>query len=306
MRRRLVGTLGKAALAASSVAFLMVASVTSGAGQQSGRAAVSPDSVVYQIELSDGSTVYGRIEAEDSATVTVRTVGGVRMEIPRDRIVTMDELRGRVADGEVVLSDPNPTRLLFSSTGRSLPAGEGYVGTYLVVLPFVAVGLTDAITIAGGAPVTLGEIEPFYLAPKVRVLHGDRSDVSVGLLHFVWDEDDGGLVYGVGTFGAPDQALTVGLGFGYEGTDIEAEPVVLLGGESRTGRRTKFVTENYLLPGAGLFAFSAALRIMGQRFSTDVGVLGAGGGDDVDCCVPLVNFSYAFGASSTRRRPDLP
>lgn len=305
MPLRIPRTVRGVSLAASVAALLLAVSATDGAGRQDARPGVLPDSIVYEIELSDGSTVYGHIEAENAATVTVRTVGGVRMEIPRDRILSMDELRGRVVDGEVVPSDPSPTRLLFSSTGRSLPAGEGYVGTYLVVLPFVAVGVTDAITIAGGAPVTLGEIEPFYFAPKVRVLHRDRADVSVGLLHFVWDGDDGGVVYGVGTFGSPDQALTAGLGFGYAGTDIEAEPVFLLGGESRTGRRTKFVTENYLVPGGGLFLFSAALRIMGQRFSTDVGVMGGGGGDDLDCCVPLVNFSYAFGTSRSRR-PDLP
>ena len=37
------------------------------------------------------------------------------------------------------------------------------------------------------------------------------------------------------------------------------------------------------------------IRIIGDRFNTEVGVLGAATGDETGCCVPLINFSYSFG-----------
>ena len=44
--------------------------------------------------------------------------------------------------------------------------------------------------------------------------------------------------------------------------------------------------------------FSGGCRFIGERFSTDVGLAGFGGDEDSFCCVPIINFSYAFGRSN--------
>jgi hypothetical protein len=93
--------------------------------------------------------------------------------------------------------------------------GEAYVGTYIIVLPFFAVGLTDRTTVAAGAPVLFGELEPFYVAPKVQVFRTARAAISVGTLALFFDDEIVGINYAVGTFGTPDHALTLGLGFGF-------------------------------------------------------------------------------------------
>ena len=64
----------------------------------------------------------------------------------------------------------------------------------------------------------------------------------------------------------------------------------------RAGRRTKFVTENYFLPGENGIVLSGGFRFIGERLSTDVGLAGFAG-DGGACCAPIVNFSYAFGSS---------
>jgi len=67
------------------------------------------------------------------------------------------------------------------------------------------------------------------------------------------------------------------------------------GGETRFSRRIKLMTENYLLPDAVGVVFSGGIRVIGERFATEIGVVAAVSDGDAECCIPLVNFSYAFG-----------
>ncbi len=42
-------------------------------------------------------------------------------------------------------------------------------------------------------------------------------------------------------------------------------------------------------------SLAANSRIIGDRFNTEVGVIGVAGGGEAFCCLPLINFSWAFG-----------
>ena len=68
----------------------------------------------------------------------------------------------------------------------------------------------------------------------------------------------------------------------------------MIGGETRVSRRIKLVTENYFLPGEIGLVWSVGFRLIGERFSTDLGIAGFAG-EDSGCCLPLITFSYAFG-----------
>ncbi len=258
-----------------------------------------PGEEVYEIRLQDGSRLFARITSVQGDAVVLTTTGGSRVEVARMQIAELVRAEGTVVNGEFWTEDPNVSRLFFTSTGRALEQGRAYIGTYLIVLPFVAVGVTDWFTIGGGAPLLLGEVQPFYVAPKLQLFRTERAAFSVGTLHFVLNEDfddtDVGIAYGVATLGTRDNAVTLGLGFGYAGSDFQSQPVAMIGGELRTSRRIKLLTENYFLPGETGAVFSAGVRFLGERLSADVGVGGAAGDGDVGCCVPLVNVSYVFG-----------
>ena len=254
-----------------------------------------PSDTLYEIRLGDGSVIFARIAELDQARVVLVTAGGARLEIDRSQIRELRPARGRVSNGEYWSEDPGATRLFFTATGRSLSQGESYIGTYVIVLPFAAVGLTDRITIAAGAPVLFGELEPFYVGPKVQVLRQPNVQASLGTLAFFFDDEVVGVAYGVGTFGDTDKALSAGLGFFYSGDEVVNEPAFMLGGEARVSRRIKLITENYLLPDAVGVILSGGIRVIGDRFNTEVGVLGAAAGGETGCCVPLINFSYSFG-----------
>ena len=254
-----------------------------------------PSDTLYEIRLGDGSVIYARIAELDQVRVVLVTAGGARLEIDRSQIRELRPARGRVSGGEYWSEDPGATRLFFTATGRSLSQGESYIGTYVIVLPFAAVGLTDRITIAAGAPVLFGELEPFYVGPKVQVLRQPNVQASLGTLAFFFDDEVVGIAYGVGTFGDTDKALSAGLGFFYSGDEVVNEPAFMFGGEARVSRRIKLITENYVLPEAVGVILSGGIRVIGDRFNTEVGILGAATGDETGCCVPLINFSYSFG-----------
>ena len=82
---------------------------------------------------------------------------------------------------------------------------------------------------------------------------------------------------------------------GFSGDDFSNQPVAMIGGEVRTSRRIKLISENYFLPGETGLVWSAGLRIIVERISTDLGLAGFIGDGETGCCVPIINFSYAFG-----------
>jgi hypothetical protein len=274
---------------------LAIAAPASPAFAQADVEALIPGEDLYEVRLADGSVLFARVTAVEDGRIVLVTLGGARIEVERSQIRVARRAEGRVVEGEFWRDDPNLSRLFFTATGRTLQRGEAYVGTYVIVLPFFAVGVTDRVTLAAGAPVLFGRLEPFYVAPKVQLVRTPKTNISVGTLVLFIDDETVGINYGVGTFGTPDKALTLGLGFGFSGDDFSNQPVAMIGGEVRTSRRIKLISENYFLPGETGLVWSAGLRIIGERISTDLGLAGFIGDGETGCCLPIVNFSYAFG-----------
>ena len=291
--------LGLRTCAFSIALFVAAAASSSPARAQDTTTNAAAADTTYEVRLKDGSTVVGRIESRSDNGIVLITTAGIRMEIPTASILDMRIARGRVVDGEYWTGDPNKTRLFFAPTARAVGNGQGYVGTYFVLLPFIAYGVGNHLTLAGGAPLLFGQIQPIYIAPKLTIRETPKSAFAVGVLSVIGVDDDFmesfGIAYGMGTFGSIDNALTAGVGFGYAGDDVAGQPVLMFGGEMRAGRRTKFITENYFVAGETGALISGGLRILGDRLSVDVGMGGILAGDGGGCCLPIVNFAYSFG-----------
>lgn len=73
-------------------------------------AVASADSL-YEVRLSDGSVLYGRVTQESGDELTLETQGGATVRLRRDQIVSIKPLRGRVVNGEIWGEDPHATRL---------------------------------------------------------------------------------------------------------------------------------------------------------------------------------------------------
>jgi hypothetical protein len=209
--------------------------------------------------------------------------------------------------------DPNYSRLLFAPTGRPLKKGDGYFSDYEVLVPGLAVGITDHISIAGGISMIPGlglDEQVLYVSPRVGWELGDKAAVSAGFLYAAVPADDDigdlGIGFVVGTFGSRQRSLSVGLGVGGNtDDDFDAQPILMIGGQATVSRHVAVISENWLALDRDFDIadqpLGIGLRFFGDRLSADVGLVftpstvGDGG------FLPWASFSYHFGPSAAGR-----
>ncbi|HJR61759.1 MAG TPA: hypothetical protein VJ813_20295 [Vicinamibacterales bacterium] len=248
-----------------------------------------------ELVLKDGSRMYGTVERETDQEVVFRTQAGAIVTARRQEIASLRVVRGRIEGGEFIRPDLHRSRLFFAPTGRSLDRGQVSIGVFEFLAPFVQVGVTDQFSIGGGTPLVFGFDEgdrPFWVTPKLQVLNTGRAQAAVGILHVFGASGDfnGGIAYGVATFGSSDNAVTAGAGLAY--ADDARGGVVMVGGERRVHRNVKLMTENYVWKnGDGIL--SGGVRFLGERLSADLALaMPIGVGEFF--AFPVVNFVYVF------------
>lgn len=246
---------------------------------------------VQQLTMKDGSRLYGHVESIADGTFVFRTVGGVTLMLTTADAIDLRVAAGRVVGHEFRPRDPHDSRLMFAPTARSLRAGEGYVGVYEALLPFVQVGITDRISFGGGTPLFFGSgFHPFWLTPKVQLVARDHAQIAAGVIHIagLGSPHDAGIAYSVTTLGTVESAVTIGVGYAYSGRS--RTPILMVGGESRSSRHVKWITENWIWPGGDGFV-SGGVRYVGDRISVDFSLVKP---LEVVVVVPLVSFAWHF------------
>jgi hypothetical protein len=265
------------------------------------RPAAAADSVVVvELRLLDGSRLVGTIESESASEIVLRTPGGAVIRIPVDQVESRRVVTDRIRDGRMVTPDPNGSRLFVFSTGRPLGAGRAYFADYYVLFPFVAYGAGDLMTLGGGISLIPGVSEQLlYLAPKLTLYDRGTTAISAGALAGTVTSSDtwGGLLYGVGTFGPTDGAVTLGVGFAWGGGEVSDTPVLVLGGEVRVGRSIKLISENYVIPDIeDAVLLSAGLRFFSDRVAADLAFWSVPSAEmEGFPLLPFVGFAYNFG-----------
>ncbi len=254
----------------------------------------------HLVILNDGSELVGNIVSEDSISINFKTYGNISMTIPKNQVKSIEILQGDIINGDYIRFDPNQTRLFFAPTARSLKAGQGYFSAYEIFFPFLAVGITDFLTLAGGFSLIPGSnSQMLYLAPKITPIQIDKFSLAGGVLYLnstSGDADGTGIIYTVGTYGDQSASLTAGLGWGFYGSDIANKPVLMLGGELRLSNHAKFITENWIPPSSDVVIFSFGIRFFGENLAADLGfirptIFNTSGFP----FIPWLGFSYNFG-----------
>lgn len=253
-----------------------------------------PPGITQRLTLTDGSVVYGRVESIDADAVQFRSIAGIVLTVPRDAVVDLRVVEGRVVAGEFQPADSHNTRLLFAPTGRALRKGEGYIGVYELFFPFVQVGITNRLSVGGGTPILFGggdSDRPFWFTPKLQLLARERVQAAAGVIHIDGTGGDAaGIAYGVTTLGPAEKAATIGLGYANSGDTRSA--IVMIGGEYRTSRRIKWITENWFWRGSANGVVSGGVRFLGERLSADLGLIVPL--VDEPIAFPMVSFAWSF------------
>ncbi len=262
-------------------------------------AAVQPDTMKLKIELTDGSVLLGQIVSESETEIWFRTFSGAELTLKKEIIAKQEKIAGRKKGNRFLRDDPNRTRLFFAPTGRALKTGQGYFSVYQIFFPFVAVGVTDYLTLAGGLSLLpFADSQLLYVAPRLTPVQKENFDISAGVLIIKIPEEDEpvGILYSVSTFGDRRLSLTVGLGFAYAGGDVADKPVLLLGGELQTSGRTKIISENWIIPDSEVQILSFGWRFFGENLAADFSLMYPAGSDiEGFPFIPWVGFAYNFG-----------
>lgn len=263
-----------------------------------------PDTGYVQIiKTIDGSTIMGRItEIEDDKIQFETDLGIIIIEIFKIKEIKEVPISHFVG-GTYWFPNPNDTRLLFAPTARCLKGGEGYFADYYLFFPMLAFGITDNITIAGGASIFpwIGiENNLFYFMPKVGFNIGENFSLAGGALLVKipsFDDESNatlGICYGVGTVGSANSNLTAGIGFGYVDWEFDGTPLLMLGGQHRISRRVSLVSENWMTPGIDQPLVSLGIRFFGEKLSVDLGLLNTIGEDMIFPGFPYIDFVVKF------------
>jgi hypothetical protein len=257
---------------------------------------VAPAGVTQEVILVGGTEYLGRV-VDAGDPIRFELLSGDVLELARSRVLCVRTVEGTLNDGQFWPADPNTTRLFFGPTGRALGQGEGYISVFELLMPMVAFGLTDRITVAGGTPLFIGSggVQLFWLAPKMEVVRTPTFRGSAGVLA-LFSPGEGesiGVLYGVGTLGrTTDLAATVGAGWGYSTeSGIFSTPALMAGFEARASRRIKLISENYLFPDEGVGIISLGPRFIGDRLAADLGLAAPIGAGEF-FVFPLINFVY--------------
>jgi hypothetical protein len=250
--------------------------------------------------LRDGSRIVGVLAAARPDTLSIRTPGGLYIDIPDSQIESVAPLPG-VAEkrGRYFEEDPNGSRLLFAPTGRNLDPGQGYFADYFIFFPTMAVGVTRYFSVSGGMSIVPGATQQlYYVAPKVTFRASPDLGFGAGFLYLgIPEEEDVGLGFAVTTIGGNQRALTLGVGLPV-GVESGGNALLMAGVEMQMSARSKFISENWIYTGGdGFAAFSGGVRFFGERLAVDLALVTAkdlleSGGFPF---IPWVDFSVVFG-----------
>lgn len=238
---------------------------------------------VVAFHMTKGKTRKGRVVTADDSSLTVLTLAGATVVLPRSSIKEWDRLHGTLTPAGFRPTDLTTHRLFFGPTARTFPRGGASLADHDVFIVSGGYGISDRVMLSAGTSLgegfdSAGHVVGSGLAfadGRVGLARGRLTAVAVGAF-WGWaglDRANGsvGAGYGVVTLGSNDHAVTVLGGYPFASRSFEKEAIVMLGGETRIGRRLKLVTEMWKLPQISRVAGIYGVRYLGDEFSVEVG-----------------------------------
>ena len=263
------------------------------------------DTTLYKIETRDGNEFIGEIVLEDSVKIQLSTASIGLITVQKKDIKSIELIdKKQIRNDEIWFTNPQSTRYFWSPNGFGLKEAEGYYHNIWVLWNQFAYGITDNFSIGGGIiPLFLfgGAPTPLFITPKFSFpVEKDKINIGAGaLIGTILGESESsfGIVYGVSTFGTPDNNVSFGLGYGFTGDGWASSPMVNFNGMFRLSDRWYFLTENYYINsgGEGFGLLTLGGRWMIRKAALDFGLVMPIGIDSGFVGIPWLGFTVPFG-----------
>lgn len=267
--------------------------------------AAENDTSIFRIETRDGNEFVGQIISEDSARIIVLTENLGEISIRKKEIKSREKVNiQQIRDGKVWFPNPQSTRYFWSPNGYGLRKGEGYYQNIWVLWNQFAYGVTDNLSVGGGIiPLFLfgGAPTPVFFSPKFSFpVEKNKFNIGAGALVGTVLGESGssfGILYGLTTFGTPDNNVSLGMGYGFAGGEWASSPIINLNGMFRLSDRWYIITENFYVntdgEGFGLLTFGGRWII--KKAALDFGLVVPVQPDISFIAVPWLGFTVPFG-----------
>jgi hypothetical protein len=246
-------------------------------------------SKTYTVTLNDGSTISGTLVSIDDNEVVIKsgTMGEVRLQKVNIKSMTQVSSFNEKKSG-IWFTNPNPTKYLLGNSAIPLEKKSGYYQNTWIFVNSFSYGITNNISISAGFEIIsifAGGDGPyaFYINPKASFKIANNFYAGANILYantIKTVEEFGGLATfnGFATYGNNNNNITCGVGFGWADGEFSTKPVIVISGMVRASNRIGFISENWIVPGAGenggyYGIYSYGIRFLGEKISIDLAFL---------------------------------
>ncbi len=225
-----------------------------------------------RLKLEDGTVVNGAVSEETEKSIRIVTEEGLEINVPKEKIAERADYPEKAIEN-LWNEDLNGHRLFISPTGKNLKAKQVYIAVYELFFPFVGFGINDWFSVSGGVSlIPGGKSQLVFFSPKLTFARLGGFSGSAGVLFLgVPSESFGTFVYGSGTFDYKRASLTFGIGSPIIEDEYLNLAIIMIGGEYRASRHTKFISELIYLTSADSGIMSFGVRAFGKSLSGEFG-----------------------------------
>jgi hypothetical protein len=260
---------------------------------------------LVRIETIDGNEFVGEIIKTDTEKIYLLTKNLGEIGIPLLQIKSQEKIqKEQIVKGQLWFPNPQATRYFWSPNGYGLKKGEGYYQNIWVLWNQFAYGVTDNFSVGGGViPLFLfaGAPTPVFGTMKLSLpLENEKLNIGFGgIFGTVLGESETGIgiLYGISTFGTPDNNVSFGLGYGYAFGELAESPMININGMFRISSRAYFITENYYINagGDGVVMLSLGGRWIIKKAALDFALVMPVFDVSEFIAIPLLGFTVPFG-----------
>ncbi len=265
-------------------------------------------SVTYEVELSDGTVLTGKLIAETDTAIELQLKNLGKLTVRRNKIKRIMPL----TDSDDVkksfwFKNPHASRLLIAPTAIPLRKGEAYYRNIYGVVNTFYYGICNNLSVGGGFDFItmfgnfgdgLHPMLHFNVNSGFKVaknFYAGAGGIAIKKPYESWTS----IIYGTGTYGNYNINITTGLGWGFIDGSFEKKPFIMIGGMIRISEKLWLISENWIAPFIDREYYSMVsygLRFAARRIAVDLAFINNEEiSNEIFIGIPFVDFVVKLG-----------